>query len=199
MSSTPTSLTMNSVMSTNRPPKLRSRFYWGLFVKLGLLFPGWFLVLAANRWHLGVPTVALMVGWFCIVWTSWYLWAAASHSKSSDDDEFFRPLGRREQLLDEKKSLLKAIKEIEFDREMRKMSPQDAKQLTQYYRARAIEVIKMLETQGDPSSVEAQIDGEVHARLKVESLTAKPLSAGEVEPPAIDEQGQQAASEVAGE
>ncbi len=72
-----------------------------------------------------------------------------------------------------KKSLLKAIKEIEFDREMRKMSDKDADELTRHYRMRAIEVIKRLETQGDASSVDAEIDREVRARLKVDALAKK--------------------------
>ena len=138
-----------------------------------------------------------MLGWFAVIWASWYLWAAASEVvDDTADEDFFRPQGRAEQLLSEKKSLLKAIKEIEFDRQMRKMSDRDAEELSRHYRARAIEVIKRLETQRESLSTDVEIDREVQARLEVERISSK---AREAQTQQQNVAGQQAKNKAMGD
>jgi hypothetical protein len=101
---------------------------------------------------------------------------AAAEDSGDVLDDFWKPVGRHEELLLEKRSLLKAIKEIEFDREMGKMSESDAAELTRFYRQRAIEIIKALESEGEAGetlSVQEQIEREIKARMVVAGAGAK--------------------------
>jgi hypothetical protein len=145
-----------------------------------LLAGGWLGILSINRWHIGPPVVFLWAGWLGVLLTARYLWVAgmsAAYDDESgiDEEEFWRPVGAEDELLREKRSLLKAIKEIEFDREMGKLSDKDAAELTRFYRMRAIELIKALESkdQGGELSIEDKIEREVKARLSVASASAK--------------------------
>jgi hypothetical protein len=144
-----------------------------------LILSGWFMVLMYNRWHFGPPTVFLMFGWAAVIGTGWFLsragWMAANDDPAVTDDFWEDGLDgqtlERNELEHEKRSLLKAIKEIEFDHQLGKMSDEDAKQLIQTYRARAIDVIKALDAVTDETtlSVKERIEREVRARLAVEN------------------------------
>jgi hypothetical protein len=144
-----------------------------------LLAGGWLGILSINRWHFGPPVLFLWAGWLGVLLTARYLWVAgmsAAYDDESgvDDEEFWRPVGAQDELLREKRSLLKAIKEIEFDREMGKLSEKDATELTRFYRMRAIEIIKALESKNEGElSIEEKIEREVKARLSVASASAK--------------------------
>jgi hypothetical protein len=145
-----------------------------------LLAGGWLGILSINRWHVGPPVLFLWAGWLGVLLTARYLWVAGMSAAYDDDsgideEEFWRPVGAEDELLREKRSLLKAIKEIEFDREMGKLSAKDAADLTRFYRARAIELIKALESKdaGGELSIEEKIEREVKARLSVASASAK--------------------------
>ena len=52
---------------------------------------------------------------------------------------------RRKELEREKQSLLKALKELQFDHEMRKISDADYQEITAVYRARATRVMRQLD------------------------------------------------------
>src|SRR5690606_3475205 len=86
-----------------------------------------------------------------------------------------RPIGAREELEKEKKSLLRAIKEAEFDLGMGKLSKADADAMIQMYRARAIEVIKELERMDGAAdeTPRAKIERELAARLALEQGAEK--------------------------
>ena len=163
-----------------RKERVRARLS-ALLIGAFLLVPGWLLVLVANRWQLGVPTVMLLLGWLSVVLVGWYLWTAAASLVDTPEvgDEFFRPEGAQEQLEVEKKALLKAIKEIEFDHQMRKLSDSDAAELTHYYRVRAIEILKMLDAQSQGQSISEQIDREIRARVAVHSVARKARDEGD--------------------
>jgi len=143
------------------------------------LIGGCLMILDVNRWRLGAPVFLLWIGWLSIILTVWYLWRAGMTAARDDDpmdeEEFWRPIGRRDELLLEKRSLLKALKEIEFDHQLGKMSDKDAGELSGVYRARAIEIIKALdELEGDGEvSVSDQIDREIRARLEVMEAQGK--------------------------
>ena len=127
--------------------------------------PGWFYILKVVRWHFTPSAVMLMICWVAIVTVGYFAVRMALSATSSDDAAWFKARGQREELEREKRSLLKAIKEIEFDRETGKMSPADAASLTAVYRARAIEVIKAIEAaEGAATTVREQILAEVRAR-----------------------------------
>jgi hypothetical protein len=96
-------------------------------------------------------------------------------SPESGDDTWGKPLGERGELEREKRTLLKSIKEAEFDLAMGKLSKLDAEQLITMYRARAIEVIKALEEidAGTAETPRQKIEREVAARLLIEQKGEK--------------------------
>jgi hypothetical protein len=168
---------MSSVTQTDDAAARASRILWAL--GLVLLLGGWLSILHVYRWHFTAPVFFLWVGWAALLASARFLVrAAVAAAEDTGDvvDDFWKPVGRREELLLEKRSLLKAIKEIEFDREMGKMSESDAADLTRFYRQRAIEIIKALESEGEVGetlSVQEQIEREVKARLVVAGAGAK--------------------------
>ena len=108
------------------------------------------------------------------------LWRTGAAVAMVDDAEaaasWGRPIGPRTELEREKKTLLKAIKEAEFDHQMGKLSKADADHMMAVYRARAIELIKALE-QTAGGSVREQIERELRARLEVDAKTLKKAEA----------------------
>lgn len=132
--------------------------------------PGWFYILRVVKWHLTPSAVMLMICWVAIVTVGYFAIRMALSAASPDDAAWFTSRGQREELEREKKSLLKAIKEIEFDRETGKMSAADAAALTATYRAHAIEVIKAIEAAtGSAVTVREQILAEVRARKAIDT------------------------------
>lgn len=145
-----------------------------------LLILGWIFILSAAHWHYGAPVFFLCAGWLALLATMVNLsraaWSAANDDpKQGDDESFWRPVVEQDELRDEKRSLINAIKEIEFDHQMGKMSDEDAAELTRYYRLRAIEVIKQLERGGDDEdlTVAERIQRDLDARLQLGALGKK--------------------------
>jgi hypothetical protein len=117
-------------------------------VWLAPLAAGWLFVLKIHNWHLAPSALLLATGWLAVLLTGGFLLQAglsAARGAGGEGEDFWRPEGRREELLRDKKALLKAIKEIEFDHQLGKMSDEDAKRLSGFYRARAIEIMKALD------------------------------------------------------
>jgi len=149
-----------------------------------LVAAGWVLILAINRWHLGAPQVFLCLGWLSIVTAGRLLWMAAVRG-GSDLDGLPDDVGPvietpAEELEREKRALLKAIKEVEFDRELGKMSDDDADDIVRVYRARAIEILKLLDggtpvegEMGVDEPVDQVIEREVRARLALAGVKAR--------------------------
>lgn len=88
-------------------------------------------------------------------------------------------------LIDEKASLLKALKEIKFERDLGKISDQDYEALNTRYRARAKEVMRELDLQLGPFQQQAQKlvakrlqTGEAPAGGDVESVAKQPSPTG---------------------
>jgi hypothetical protein len=146
---------------------------WALV--LGSLFIGWFFIVWQNKFHMTAPTVMLCLGYLAVVATVANLWrvgAAAVAPEDASADAWSRPIGERDELEKEKKTLLKAIKEAEFDHEMGKLSQADADQLITMYKTRAIAVIKELERLDGIEAAQdkrGQIEREIAARLALES------------------------------
>ena len=132
---------------------------------------GWMFIVWQNRFHLTAPVVFVCLAYLAVVATIVNLWRTGASAVAATEagDDWARPLGAREELEKEKRTLLKAIKEAEFDRDMGKLSAHDADEMIRTYRARAIEVIKAIEghDQG-AASVREQIAKEVKARLELE-------------------------------
>jgi hypothetical protein len=153
-----------------------------LVAAAGLVAAGWILILAINRWHVGAPQVFLCLGWVSIVSAGRLLWIAAVRGGSELDDlpDAIEPVTetRAGELEREKRVLLKAIKEVEFDRELGKMSNEDADDIVRVYRARAIEILKLLdggavEEPGADEPAHETIEREVRARLALAGVKAK--------------------------
>ena len=146
------------------------------FVVVGWLFIAW-----QNKFHISPPLVFVCLGYLAGVLLIYNLWRAGVAVAKADDAEarasWGRPIGPRIDLEREKKTLLKAIKESEFDHQMGKLSTEDASHMVAVYRARAIEIIKALEKDTAGLSVRDKIEREVRARLEVEGKTKKKVDA----------------------
>jgi hypothetical protein len=103
----------------------------------------------------------LALGW--IVWLCFR--AAMALVREPEQREVDVVTGwRRKELEREKQALLKALKELEFDFEMGKVSQKDFHEIGGQYRARAIRVMRQLDDAG--GDYEAMITRDVAARLK---------------------------------
>lgn len=171
--------TKEAAKSGELPWYSSSRGWAELFVRhsgavLGavVLLGGWTFILAVNQWHVGAPAVFLCAGWAAAIGAVRFLWnagiASATEGAGADDEGFDLRESQRDELLREKRALLKAIKDIEFDRDLGKMSAEDAADLVRVYRSRAIEVIKALEgVSDDELPLEERIARDLEARLQV--------------------------------
>jgi hypothetical protein len=135
-----------------------------------VLLVGWTFIAWNNRWHVTAPTVVVALAYFAVVALVYNLWRVGAAAAELDDPHWGQPIGAAAELAREKKALLKAIKEAEFDRDMGKLSAGDADRMIAVYRSSAIEVIKEIDriAGGDASSVREKIEREVKARVAVE-------------------------------
>jgi hypothetical protein len=147
-----------------------------------LLAAGWLPILIFNHWHVTAPVIFLALGWLGVLLCGRFFWNAAltagNEGLVADDEGFELSAGRLADLQREKRALLKAIKEVEFDRAMGKMSETDAAEITRVYRARAIDILKELEGQSETGEdedvpLDRLIDREVRARLALAGVSTK--------------------------
>lgn len=138
---------------------------------------GWVFISWSNRYRFIAPVVMLQLGWFAVVSAVYFLWhtGAAATAELDGSDPWWRPIGKVEELEREKRAMLKAIKEVDFDHQMGKQSAADAHEIIAVYRARAIEVIKAIDiAQGQaPASAREQIEREIKARVEVLGKSAR--------------------------
>jgi len=121
-----------------------------------------------ERMRFGPPLVMLALGGMTLAFTAGALWrvidplarpeppgtgGAAAHGRG-----FVREIEREKQLV------LKAIKEIEFDYQMRKISERDYREMVERYRNRAMRLISELEAGGDFRGL---IEKELKLRLEL--------------------------------
>lgn len=146
---------------------------------LAILVFGWVFIAWQNHFHITAPVVFVCLGYLAVIVTIYNLWrtgaAAADSSEDDDDSTWARPAGALGELQREKRTLLKAIKEAEFDHQMGKLSKRDADEMIHGYRARAIEVIKQIDQLGlgAAGTVREQILREVRARVQLEGKAAR--------------------------
>lgn len=140
---------------------------------------GWGFILWANKFHFTAAAMIVCLGYLAILATILNLWRTGAAVAERDDpmtDAWDRPVGPQAELEKQKRTLLKAIKEAEFDFAMGKLSQADSEALIHGYRVRAIEVIKELDQQiaGVAMSPRDQIHREVAARLALAKRTGEP-------------------------
>jgi len=146
---------------------------------LAVLVIGWGFITWQNHFHITAPVVFVCLAYLAVVATVYNLWRTGAAVVASDEGEgdstWAKPAGALGELEREKRTLIKAIKEAEFDHQMGKLSQRDVDDMIRTYRARAIEVIKDIERLelGAAGSAREQIQREVRARLELEAKSHK--------------------------
>ena len=152
---------------------------------IALLLIGWGFILRANHFHIGPAVVFTCLAYFAGVAALYTLYRLGSTAVSANNEEddamsWVRPIGALDELEREKRALLKAIKEAEFDLAMGKLSKGDADAMITIYRTRAIDVIKEIDiqnsTSGKVGTVRERILREARARIELEEKAA-PIAA----------------------
>ncbi len=138
------------------------------------------VVLWFYNWRPTVGAVVLGVGWIALVGAAVLLLQSALSFDLARQTDVAEAMSdrRRLELEREKKLLLKAIKEIEFDQGMGKIDDAEATGTIDRYRQRAVEIMKLLDVQRvggeageDARRYEAEVEKEVARRLaKVKQL-----------------------------
>ena len=136
-----------------------------VFLALGLL--GCVFIVDVMSWVFSAPLFFMVSGWAALL-VAFYLiiHSAWTSDKQWRMDEVTDNAETRE-LLVEKKLLLRSIKDIEFDRDMGKISDEEFDSLTAVYRNRAIEILKILgDSEGKPLTLEERIEKDLLSRRK---------------------------------
>lgn len=170
--SMPTSSPMSSTSSTSR---VRLVLLLSVVAGIGVgLYGGLHSHAVVSSTFLGLAafTLAMVVG---------LLLRSARALVEEPTVEAAQTSGRRKKELErEKASLLKALKELEFDHEMGKVSDVDFREIGGQYRARAMRVLRQLDEQG--ADYKALVDKELKARLGAKSAEPAPPSKIDKEP-----------------
>ena len=163
-----------------------------LYFHAWLWAPAVSLVAVLYRGGLTVGALFVGLGWVSFALAAWQIGRAALAFDVAPDAELPEDVDatRRTELQQEKKILLKAIKEIEFDHEMGKIDDEDAAEITKTYRARAIEILRLLD-ENKSIDYQAVVEKEVARRLaKAGGASARALpvaAASETDEPAAAE------------
>jgi hypothetical protein len=125
------------------------------------------------------PGIALSLSVGALLWVGRLLFESArslvSVSSAAEKSEAVAASGRRRKELEREYYILKrAIKELELDHAMGKVSAEDYGEIRVRYRERAVRVLRQLD-QGE--SYRAQIEADLAARRTARGLAAKPVSA----------------------
>ncbi len=164
--------TKSSETSTEPKPAvygdLRSGWIWAAgFVVLGAIY-----VFAVARADAGAGAVLLILGCGALGWVT----AALLGTLFPDEGELTsgrtRVTGRRRKELEREKHLvLRAIKELEFDRDMGKVGAGDFEEISARFRARARRLLRELDD--EPDDLRGIIEKELRARLRAKGLAAE--------------------------
>ena len=124
-------------------------------------------------------TIAFTLTAIALMWCVWVVFRAAQALvKEPEHEEIARASGRRKKELErEKQALLKALKELEFDHEMGKISDADYQEIGGNYRARAVRVLRQLDLAAGDVDYRSLVERDVKARS-----AAKPEPAKEAKP-----------------
>jgi ribosomal protein L40E len=144
-----------------------------------LVYPAIVLACAAAiggyaAWSGGRMAVAFLVlatlalGW--IVWLAFRAAQALVHDAPAVDAGAVVTGKRRKELEREKQALLKALKELDFDHQMGKVSDKDFADISATYRARAIRVMRQLDDAG--RDYETMIAADVAKKVATDGAAA---------------------------
>jgi hypothetical protein len=129
----------------------------------------------------GVATVFLVGAAVALTWVVWVAFQAARALVTEPEaQELAKATGRRRKELErEKTALLKALKELEFDHEMGKVSDADYQEIGGNYRARAVRVMRQLDAQGGEVDYRTLVERDVANRRGSRPVEAEPKPAAE--------------------
>ena len=142
---------------------------------------GVYAVVSSHR--LTAANVFLMLTAVALMWVVWILFRAAEALvKEPAADEVEVATGKRKKELErEKAALLKALKELEFDYQMGKVSESDYQEIGGNYRARAVRVLRQLDLNAGETDYKQLVERDLANRLSAKSGDEKP---GKAEPAA---------------
>jgi hypothetical protein len=169
-------MTSSETLTEGSRPARRRRlptWLWGAAGAAVVLVYGF----AVERMRFGPPLVMLALGGMTLTFAASALWRmidplarpeVADKGAGGQGRGFMRELEREKQLV------LKAIKEIEFDYQMRKISERDYRDMVERYRNRAMRLISELDAGGDYRGL---IEKELKLRLELPVTDAAPAAA----------------------
>lgn len=132
-----------------------------------------------EKMRLGPPLVMIALGGMTLALTAAALWRVIDPLTRLDPGgggRTERAPRRTRELEREKQLVLKAIKEIELDYQMRKVAERDYREMVERYRARAMRLIGEIEAGDDFRSL---IEQELQIRLKLATAEKPPTAAAE--------------------
>jgi hypothetical protein len=184
-------------LQKRRPPSDASELEKKIVELAKIGVPGAILVLAVLAGlTMGASAVILVLaaGALCAVIA--VFWASvrtlAGETKLSGADAYALGAPRAEE--EQKRAVLRALKDLEFERSVGKISDEDYKALVAKYRAEAKRLLRVLDEEAQPHR--EQVEGLVNKRLRREGLLddtgepqedAKPTEAGEAKAEAAPE------------
>lgn len=152
-------------------------------VSLGVALAAWVM---AGRYTgtglmLGLMTAAL-------AWAVWVVFRTAQVMVSEPEAADVREATgrRRKELEREKQALLKALKELEFDHEMGKISDADYQEIGGNYRARAVRVMRQLDVATGETNYRELVERDLQNRLKARRAPAGDKQDAKPEAPAAE-------------
>jgi hypothetical protein len=134
-----------------------------------------------EKMHLGPPLVMIALGGMTLALTGAALWRVIDPltREAGPEPRAPREARRNRELEREKQLVLKAIKEIELDYQMRKIAEADYREMVERYRARALRLIGEIEAGDDFRGL---IERELAIRLKLpQAQVAKPAAAVKID------------------
>jgi len=140
------------------------RKYPGLLLALAGAAVAMIFGVAASRLSFGPPLVVLGLGGMTLALGGLALYRVLDPFLGDPSEQPVGPQApiRRRELERDKQAVLKGIREIELDYQMRKIAEADYRDLLQRYRARAMRIIRELDAGDDYRSL---IEDELKARL----------------------------------
>lgn len=134
-----------------------------------------FLIAAGTKWNVAALFLLGATAALVLV-VRWTIGAARALLDEPKAEEVRLATGRRRKELErEKQALLKAIKELEFDHEMGKISDGDYQDFAAGYRARTVRVMRQLDEQG--VDYKKLIERDATARMPGGAVAAVPAGA----------------------
>jgi hypothetical protein len=161
--------TATAASKSEAAPVARRRRVPGWAIALAGLVVGVGYGLGLERMMFGPPLVMLALGGMTLALCGLALWRVIDPLTRPDVGLALDPRGRgrARELEREKQAVLKAIKEIELDHQMRKIADPDYRDMIERYRGRAMRLISEIEA-GD--NFRELIERELKDRLAIEAV-----------------------------